>query len=98
MSLPALQQFILGFSEIKALTQVLYDSKTYCNESYVRLETFCKQNNLRSVAPVPFKTVSLQGGDIDAIYGRKFYITIFTPILMKIRTDVEWQRRARMSY
>jgi hypothetical protein len=48
--------------------------------------------------PVLFKTVSLQGGDIDAICGGKFHITIFTPILMKILTDVEWQRRARMPY
>jgi hypothetical protein len=50
------------------------------------------------VAPVLFKTASLQGGDTDSIYGRKFHITIFTPILIKIRTDVDWQQRARMSY
>jgi len=56
-----------------------------------------QQNNLRSVTPVLFKTVSLKGGDIDTIYGRKFRNTFFTLILIEIRTDVEWQRRV-MSY
>jgi hypothetical protein len=38
-----LQQFILRFTEISALTQVLCVSKTYCNESCVLLEAYCNK-------------------------------------------------------
>jgi hypothetical protein len=61
-----------------------------------KLRTFgntLQQNNLRSVTPILFKTVSSQGSHIGTIYGRKFHITFLTLILIKIRTDVEWQRR-----